>query len=165
MGCFNWPGTIADDVMIGHVSREYTGYKNDSAQLVMNVRVYQRDGLFETVRHGRSRNPWAIAVSAGVRYRSTSGGLAWGQVRDVMDYVTGYAPGWDAAKVRRLAAIWDRWHLSDMRAGCIHQVPVYRDEIDLGATPRCPVTGYKYGSKWLAEPVPRRVREELTGMF
>lgn len=32
-----------------------------------------------------------------------------------------YAPGWDAESVAKLASVWDRWHLNDMRAGCEHQ--------------------------------------------
>lgn len=32
-----------------------------------------------------------------------------------------YAPGWDADSVAKLADVWSRWHLNDMRAGCEHQ--------------------------------------------
>lgn len=32
-----------------------------------------------------------------------------------------FAPGWDMEKVLRLRAIWERWHLNDMRPGCEHQ--------------------------------------------
>lgn len=31
------------------------------------------------------------------------------------------AGGWTRARIARLAEIWDRWHLNDMRPGCAHQ--------------------------------------------
>ena len=47
----------------------------------------------------------------------------------------------------------DRWHLNGMNAGCKHQdnynyVEEYEQLADIE-------TGYKYGSKWLVEPLPR----------
>jgi hypothetical protein len=67
-----------------------------------------------------------------------------------------------------LVALWDQWHLNDMRAGCKHQEARYR------ATPSerptytngytgtagdtlsgpCSECGYKYGTAWLFEPLP-----------
>lgn len=32
-----------------------------------------------------------------------------------------FAPGWDATLVDQFLAVWDRWHLNDMRPGCEHQ--------------------------------------------
>jgi hypothetical protein len=31
------------------------------------------------------------------------------------------APGWTTDMIKRLLAIWDEWHLNDMKAGCEHQ--------------------------------------------
>ena len=31
------------------------------------------------------------------------------------------ATGWDRAKIDRFLEIWKRWHLNDMRPGCVHQ--------------------------------------------
>jgi len=31
------------------------------------------------------------------------------------------APGWTTDSIARLLAIWDKWHLNDMKAGCEHQ--------------------------------------------
>ena len=33
-----------------------------------------------------------------------------------------YAPGWDEKKVAEFRAVWDKWHLNDMRPNCQHQV-------------------------------------------
>ena len=47
----------------------------------------------------------------------------------------------------RLARLWQRWHLNDLRSHCIHQDPSVKwDEV-----PPCPTTGYKAGSAWLVE--------------
>ena len=35
--------------------------------------------------------------------------------------ITTYAPGWNAASVKKLRAVWGEWHLNDMKAGCEHQ--------------------------------------------
>lgn len=77
----------------------------------------------------------------------------------------------DVAKVHpRLAELWERWHLNDMRAGCVHQEALYR----AGAAERptysnqyagmeepCPHCGYKYGSAWNYEEVPEAVVAEV----
>jgi len=45
-----------------------------------------------------------------------------GRIRDSLKSKNLYkAPGWTVGSVKRLLAIWDRWHLNDMRAGCEHQ--------------------------------------------
>ena len=44
-----------------------------------------------------------------------------GQCIDTLRAVDEYAPGWDALSVKRLADIWEAWHLNDMRPGCEHQ--------------------------------------------
>src|SRR3972149_1528100 len=32
-----------------------------------------------------------------------------------------YRPGWDGHRLALLLQIWERWHLNDMKSGCIHQ--------------------------------------------
>lgn len=71
-----------------------------------------------------------------------------------------------------LVAIWDRWHLNDMKAGCPHQESLFHESpadrptcandyrgasgIELSPNPNsaCPDCGYKYGSAWNFEPLP-----------
>ncbi len=59
-----------------------------------------------------------------------------------------------------LKFVWHRWHLNDMRAGCVHQEEVpgnIKDEEwkkrTAAETAKCPAY-YKYGEKWLVEPLP-----------
>lgn len=44
-----------------------------------------------------------------------------GQIVDTLDRITTFAPGWSAELVRSVKAVWDRWHLNDVKAGCQHQ--------------------------------------------
>jgi hypothetical protein len=44
-----------------------------------------------------------------------------GQCFRALDDVVSFADGWDAVRARVLRGLWDRWHLNDMRPGCIHQ--------------------------------------------
>jgi hypothetical protein len=78
--------------------------------------------------------------------------------------------GWTTAMLNRLAVVWDRWHLNDMRAGTPAQMQWLREReheypgypIDhytwakegLAAAGLQPDNGYSYGSAWLHEEVP-----------
>lgn len=44
-----------------------------------------------------------------------------GQIQDELCRITSMEPGWDRAKIQRLAEIWGEHHLNDMHAGCPHQ--------------------------------------------
>lgn len=71
-----------------------------------------------------------------------------------------FREGWNQEMVNTLLSIWDKWHLNDMRAGCIHQRnagPTSRDMIGN----ECPTCGYRYGSAWLYESIPNDVLETL----
>ncbi len=66
------------------------------------------------------------------------------------------AAGWSQATLQALLDVWDKWHLNDMRAGCMHQQA--RGETwgsNPGAT--CPSCGYVLGSAWVFEPVPYEI--------
>lgn len=82
----------------------------------------------------------------------------------------------------RLADLWDRWHLNDMKAGCSHQEARYRDDPDQRPTWRngyvgstgdtmgvtsagCNECGYVYGTSWNTEPVPPMVLTEIRAIL
>lgn len=77
--------------------------------------------------------------------------------------------------VEKLQAIWKRWHLNDLNAGCEHQREIIRKEHLEGAGyerlmkmadfQQCPDCGYSYGSAWLFEPIPEDVITELKSLF
>ena len=106
-----------------------------------------------------------------------------GQIRDTVREVSRYAPGWDAAMVADLVAIWDRWHLNDLTAGSPRQEEWLREhpieytypESHYGkATTALATAGlnpdtehvhegtpYQYGHAWLREDVPGDILERL----
>lgn len=45
-----------------------------------------------------------------------------GQNRGCLAEIVEFAPNWDATRAAKLSAIWDEWHLNDMRAHCEHQL-------------------------------------------
>lgn len=65
----------------------------------------------------------------------------------------------------KLLDIWDRWHLNDLNAGCIHQRDLlkkiinhdYEYLITLPEFNQCSKCGYKYGSAWLFEKLPKDI--------
>lgn len=63
----------------------------------------------------------------------------------------------------KLYAIWHRWHLNGMRAGCEHQIRLWGFDAKYDDHPSeiCPECGYQFGSAWLYEPLPAEVIEYL----
>jgi hypothetical protein len=59
-----------------------------------------------------------------------------GQCIGALDRIKAYSAGWDAEKAAKLKGIWKKWHLNDMKAGCIHQ-----DEWDVGEVLKVPEFG------------------------
>lgn len=100
-----------------------------------------------------------------------------GQIADALT-AEGFAPlpGVDA---RKLAEVWNRWHLNDMRAGSPAQEeylrthPVAFKYPESHYTKACealaaaglnPDAGYRYGSAWKFEAVPEDVLQWLAAL-
>jgi hypothetical protein len=66
-------------------------------------------------------------------------------------------------KLARMVAIWERWHLNDLHAGCEHQRNLGWEEegYDKHPSEPCPVCGYKFGSEWKMEQLPEEVVAEI----
>jgi hypothetical protein len=63
-----------------------------------------------------------LSISATAKRPGASDIDQGGQMYDSLlsqDFLPAY--GWNADRVRELVAVWQRWHLNDMRAGCEHQ--------------------------------------------
>lgn len=58
-----------------------------------------------------------------------------------------------------LIALWDRWHLNDMQAGCDHQRALGWTLYDEHPSEPCPTCGYRFGSAWLYEEPPADLLE------
>lgn len=58
-----------------------------------------------------------------------------------------------------LVALWERWHLNDMRAACEHQRELgWTWTTHPGAI--CPTCNYRLGSAWLYEPLPADILDQ-----
>lgn len=68
---------------------------------------------------------------------------------------------WSAADRARLLEIWRRWHLNDMRAACAHMDLPAETSYEARRHITCPLTGYRYGSAWLAEELPADVLADV----
>ncbi|UOF78291.1 restriction alleviation protein lar [Caudoviricetes sp.] len=91
-------------------------------------------------------------------------GKIWNHVRSdiitggqCVDTIAKYFP--ENKKVQQMLAIWERWHLNNMKAGCEHQRTLgwEKDGYDKHPCEPCPICGYRYGSAWLKEELPADV--------
>ena len=85
----------------------------------------------------------------------TQGGNALGSCGQVREgeHIVNLAPGWTRPILTAFYAMWDRWHLNNLRSECEHQ----RDMITLAQ--ECPVCDYQIGTAWLTEELPEYVAE------
>lgn len=85
-----------------------------------------------------------------------------GQIDMHSPKIVKWAKGWSQELYDRFLEVWDKWHLNDMKAGCIHQRElgwIYKEHSDpvTFQGEACPVCGYRIGSAWLKEEVPAEV--------
>lgn len=113
--------------------------------------------LFVTVRFDGRR----LSITGVEGPRANGDCVEWG--RTGIRRSLKLAQGWDLKMVEQLRAVWDEWHLNDMRAGCSHQRAAKWDPQTSVGKP-CPECGYRYGSAWLFEEVPADVLEFLRGL-
>lgn len=74
--------------------------------------------LRESKRHGG----YVLSITGEVAGSFRHGGGSFGQIIDtLLDPELVPAPGWEHGEIAALHAIWDRWHLNDMRSACLHQ--------------------------------------------
>ena len=111
----------------------------------------------ETVDHQKTHahNELSISVWVGGDSANAYGGQAV-EVLDDLRY-SSLTP----SEVQQLRDIWERWHLNNLKAGCIHQGDVDThskdwEKLSEVETSKCP-EGYRYGSAWLVEPLPYSV--------
>lgn len=122
---------------------------------------------------------WELAVTGLVSHNARpddDGISACGQIVD--DVVRLYPERIDLA---RIAAIWERWHLNDLKAGTREQTAALnsfwrgeeKNPLDwydrsvayLAEAKLLEDRGYRFGSQWLVEPLPEAVLREICGLF
>lgn len=126
----------------------------------------------ETVTHGTVHDPLELGrtLVAFTGKKNIGRNLANG-VHDesFLTRIVTPAPGFSLAEVRELEGIIRRWHNNALRMTCAHQpdpATLTRDQIDaLVGKATCPETGYRYGSKWLVDPLPDEVRDRFVALM
>lgn len=127
-----------------------------------------RDGLIRITAKWDGKN---LSITG------TEGRTSAGQIHGSLSHIETFMPGWSKDKAARLAALWTRWHLNDMRAGTPAQMAFlnrYIAENKMPALDRYTWMmaalrevgldkddGYAYGSSWLFEEVPAEVINEI----
>lgn len=53
-----------------------------------------------------------------------------------------------------IMALWEKWHLNDMNAGCEHQRAEHWGNESINEP--CPICGYRYGSAWLYRAIDKK---------
>lgn len=155
------------------VDDAYVGRTADGLRMfvTLSLRQDKRKGEATSIEHVKIPRPLTLSVMGGTVDRRRD----FESCGQVVDHLRTTVPdpksSWTQADIDSLVAIWERWHLNDLNAGCVHQPPesiVYETnshygyrQPDLENTPRCPETGYKWGSDWLAEVVPDDVLVEF----
>lgn len=123
---------------------------------MVSARITHREGVFQTIDHKIIDEYDELAISAGVYNRQKTDFVAVGQIRDALDYMVSYAPGWSSVEKNLLRAVWKAYHLNGMRASCVHQ--------EVMSDSPCP-EGYKQGSVWLVSLLPAWVPETVASLF
>jgi hypothetical protein len=118
----------------------------------------------ETVTHDQVVNYITLTISGfahkTVRSDWEYGGQIIEQIRNLAH------PCIPQDKLDQIVTIWQRWHLNNIKAACIHQTDFGNvDSTDWQTkanveTVKCP-KGYRYGSKWLLEPLPQSVIDTI----
>jgi len=120
-------------------------------------------GTWQTVEHTPApADAVEFAASGFIIARHRRNADSAGQVLDALADVTAPAQGWTAADVASLLAIWRRWHLNSMKAGCAHMPADARERWDRRERVECAAgSGYTFGAAWLVEPLPADVAAEV----
>ena len=89
------------------------------------IGTVDRMGVFIEVKYpSESSKPDKPALSICADIRRSGHCVGGGQSLDIVQRVATHgAPSkaWPASRIRKLLAIWERWHLNDMQPGCEHQ--------------------------------------------
>jgi len=128
----------------------------------LKVGTVDRQGVYIEIRLQPTHNGDVLSIRADIRASGhcVGGGQTLDTVRAVAERGTLTAP-FTRETIQKLLAIWDRWHLNDMRPGCPHQRALGWVSYDEHPNEPCPECGYRYGSDWLYEALPPEIRAFL----
>lgn len=140
--------------------RQRLGTTATGGYVVVDVTLGATEGTHQTVAHESITAPVRLSITgeAYEKHERRGDPSRAGQCADALDEITEPAPGWTLDEIRELRALWDRWHLNDLRAACAHMPADARERWDRRERVECSEgSGYLFGTAWLVEPLPDEV--------
>ncbi len=158
-------------------SKTVTVGRMDEGKINLKLTINHVRGPAESIGHRRLSWYHELTISGDIYYKNGCGICECGQCsetihRGIDDLKPTKGVMMSREDLITVLFVWDRWHLNSMNAGCKHQSATlglsnYIEEYnELAAieTAKCP-NGYKYGSKWLVEPLPQAVIDRIISVF
>lgn len=149
----------------------FAGKTADGDRVYVSVRLGVTSRTAETVTHEAVTEVTRLSMTGAVFEPWKRDASSAGQCTEALTEITEPASGLTLEAIEDMAAVWDRWHLNDLQAGCAHQEVVWETgpygyrQPSLDLTPRCPETGYLYGHGWLYEPLPSDVLQRVSAFI
>lgn len=125
----------------------------------LTLRIYTETRERETIEHKKVQSYKKLSITGEIRTPNNRGIICLGQCYDTMLEI--YP---NDERLQKIVAIWKRWHLNDLKAGCIHQKHGDYSNPEISGQV-CPETGYKYGTSYLLEELPEDVIQEAIELF
>ena len=134
-------------------------YDDIKRRVYVTLRINTEHSATQTIEHREETDYYTISIHGEI------GNASFGQNIDTIAEL--YYLKTPQINLQKLKSLWEEWHLNDLQPNCIHQSIFPPDEWDERAaqeTKKCP-DGYRYGSEWLLKEAPRKIVDELIGMF
>lgn len=135
--------------------------------------VFLKIVISNTNKDGITYSCLSISGVVGPMHSGNCRGSGGQIIEDLKDPTFTLQKEWSQEMLNKLYDIWDKWHLNDINAGCIHQDSwdtgvkdingKYLGHIDFENNPDgllgkpCPECGYRYGHSWLYRELPEEV--------
>lgn len=167
---------LTDPLPAGRLENLFIGRQADGSRVYVDIARAREEKPVILTDHSVVGYVDRLTISGSVIAPHGREAHRFGQITDDLAAVTRPAGTLTTQDIADLVAIWDRWHPNDMRAACAHMpdtstVPDGADVEERYGRPDvvgwhlkhtvCPVTGYRYGTAWLAEVVPADVWRRL----
>lgn len=148
------------------------GRNSDGARVTVSINLseqYYERGVTTTDHYviDRPISLYRLSIMGGVLGRGDY--VHCGQVLEQVADVKQIADGWSVLDLTSLLAVWDRWHLNDVRSWCAHmdrsnlvrEDGPYGRQISTRGNPCPDGADFWFGRSWLVEFLPDDVIAEV----
>lgn len=64
-------------------------------------------------------------------------------------------------RVQRVCEIWEKYHMNNLHAGCVHQREFEKEPYEKHKGCHCDICNYTYGHGWQFEEIPQDIIDEI----